>query len=229
MACTFGSCSCKKALTWGGAFPWLRLPMEALETAGQAHREPWERAEAFRSFVDHNDDLMLVVDPASNLVYVNQACERVFGIGRQECLGRALLDFVHPEDLTRTREALQRWRSERGTSSFTFENRQLNWNGTVLQLLWTVTPCWAEDDSLRCLALCGRDIGPLWRIERDRAQREARHRALLAGMLDPVVTIDGHGFIHNVSDSVQMVFGYAPAELVGKNVSVLMPAPHRGD
>ncbi len=63
--------------------------------------------------------------------------------------------------------------------------------------------------------------------EGDLAARELRFRALLAGMLDPVVTIDSHGTIQDASESVRHVFGWEPAELVGRNVNVLMPEPHR--
>ena len=56
---------------------------------------------------------------------------------------------------------------------------------------------------------------------------EARYRALLAGMLDPVVTIDMHGIVQDASDSVERVFGYRPDELVGQNINILMPEPHR--
>lgn len=56
---------------------------------------------------------------------------------------------------------------------------------------------------------------------------DLRFRSLMAGLLDPVVTIDDRGRIVFASDSVKAVFGYTPAELVGRNVSVLMPEPHR--
>lgn len=56
---------------------------------------------------------------------------------------------------------------------------------------------------------------------------DARLRALLAGMLDPVVTIDARGIVQDASASVLPVFGWNPEELVGRNVSVLMGEPHR--
>ena len=56
---------------------------------------------------------------------------------------------------------------------------------------------------------------------------EMRLRALLAGMLDPVVTIDAHGTIQEASASVLSVFGWEPGELIGRNVKVLMGEPHR--
>src|SRR5262249_59918954 len=119
--------------------------MERVPPRESEHAEPWERAEAFRSIIDRNDDLMAVVDPAGILVYVNQAAERVFGIGREECLGRSWFDFVHPDDRARTSAAFQTWCERRTTSSFTFENSLVSWDGSVRQLLWTITPCVAHD------------------------------------------------------------------------------------
>ncbi|MCP3905858.1 MAG: PAS domain S-box protein [Planctomycetes bacterium] len=52
-------------------------------------------------------------------------------------------------------------------------------------------------------------------------------RAILASTLDPVITIDTQGIIRVASNSTQRVFGWAPEELVGRNVNVLMPEPHR--
>lgn len=54
----------------------------------------------------------------------------------------------------------------------------------------------------------------------------ATQRTVLASTLDPVVTIDHLGTIQSVSNSVERVFQWKPAELLGKNVRVLMPEPH---
>jgi PAS domain S-box-containing protein len=56
---------------------------------------------------------------------------------------------------------------------------------------------------------------------------EARWRAILAGMPDPVVTIDPHGTIQSANDSCLTGFGYEPRELIGRNITVLMTEPHR--
>jgi two-component system sensor kinase FixL len=58
------------------------------------------------------------------------------------------------------------------------------------------------------------------------AQTAAMHRAVLASVLDPTITIDDHGTVLEASASVERVFGWRPEELVGRNVSVLMPEPH---
>ncbi|MEW6249885.1 MAG: PAS domain S-box protein [Planctomycetota bacterium] len=55
---------------------------------------------------------------------------------------------------------------------------------------------------------------------------EARLRAVLDAAVDGIVTIDEHGRIESVNPAVQRLFGYTQDELLGRNVSVLMPSPY---
>lgn len=49
---------------------------------------------------------------------------------------------------------------------------------------------------------------------------------LLAGLVDAVVVIDVRGEVLRASASVEGLFGWAPADLVGQNVKVLIPEPY---
>lgn len=51
-------------------------------------------------------------------------------------------------------------------------------------------------------------------------------QAMLTSALDPLLACDPRGVILFASDSVQPVFGWSPEELVGRNVSCLMPEPY---
>ena len=55
------------------------------------------------------------------------------------------------------------------------------------------------------------------------AASEARHRAVLDTAVDAIVTIDGRGRIDSANAACGRLFGYAPEELVGRDVGVLMP------
>jgi PAS domain S-box-containing protein len=55
---------------------------------------------------------------------------------------------------------------------------------------------------------------------------EARTRAIVTTMLDSVVHIDARGTILSVNFAVQDMFGYEEGDMVGRNVSMLMPEPH---
>jgi two-component system, LuxR family, sensor kinase FixL len=77
------------------------------------------------------------------------------------------------------------------------------------------------------LSVAVRDAGAKRGVEGALEQSEARYAALLGSLLDPTVTIDAFGTIQTASDSVERVFGYKPGELIGQNVRILMPEPHR--
>lgn len=58
-------------------------------------------------------------------------------------------------------------------------------------------------------------------------QAIAQYMAILSAALDPILTIDLTGTIHTASDSIHRVFGWKPEELIGQNINLLMPSPHR--
>jgi len=62
---------------------------------------------------------------------------------------------------------------------------------------------------------------------RELALHEARTRAILRTMQDGVVQIDSRGAMLAVNEAVTAMFGYEEDELLGRNVTMLMPAPYR--
>jgi two-component system, LuxR family, sensor kinase FixL len=58
-------------------------------------------------------------------------------------------------------------------------------------------------------------------------ENEYRLRAVLDSTLDAIVTIDHEGVIMDANPATLKMFGYRLDELIGSNVSVFMPSPHR--
>ncbi|NKF23488.1 PAS domain-containing sensor histidine kinase [Solimonas marina] len=54
-------------------------------------------------------------------------------------------------------------------------------------------------------------------------------RALLEAAVDAIVLIDADGRIAAFSRSAEALFGYRAAQVLGENVSMLMPEPYRGE
>ena len=49
--------------------------------------------------------------------------------------------------------------------------------------------------------------------------------ALMDAAVDAIIVIDDKGIIQQFSESATVLFGYAPEEVLGNNVSMLMPEP----
>ena len=57
-------------------------------------------------------------------------------------------------------------------------------------------------------------------------EREAHLQSILDTVPDAMVVIDIHGVIQSFSAAAERLFGWTPAEAVGRNVSMLMPQPY---
>src|SRR6476620_3247084 len=64
-------------------------------------------------------------------------------------------------------------------------------------------------------------------LPRTREDTEAHLRSILATVPDAMVIIDEEGMILSFSAAAEKMFGYAESEVVGENVSMLMPSPDR--
>lgn len=60
-----------------------------------------------------------------------------------------------------------------------------------------------------------------------RSEAVANLQAILNTVVDAIITIDDRGVIQLANHATERLFGYSQNELVGKNVSMLMPAPYR--
>lgn len=51
--------------------------------------------------------------------------------------------------------------------------------------------------------------------------------AIIESAIDGIITIDNRGLIESLNPAALKLFGYAEAEVIGKNISVLMPEPDK--
>ncbi len=65
-------------------------------------------------------------------------------------------------------------------------------------------------------------------INQDVLAREAHLTSILETVPDAMIVIDEHATMQSFSAAAERLFGYKAAEVIGKNVSMLMPQPYRG-
>ncbi len=88
----------------------------------------------------------------------------------------------------------------------------------ILMLYWLMTPL------VRKLVLSERATRHSNTLLRD---SEARTRAVLESVDEGIIAINETGVIETFNRAAEQIFGYTGSEILGQNVSLLMPQPHR--
>jgi PAS domain S-box-containing protein len=71
------------------------------------------------------------------------------------------------------------------------------------------------------------DISDLKKIETALAEQAQHTQAILDNMVDGIITIDQKGIINSFNPAAERIFGYTVEEVLGQNIKMLMPSPHR--
>lgn len=129
--------------------------------------------------------------------------------------------FVEPEDVARIREEVGQAIADQ-RDRIVYRYRFHRPDGET-RLIEGVALCWYDGDRLV------RTSGVILDITRSEAARdalarsEAQLRTIIETVPDAMVVIDEQGIIRSFNGSAERMFGYAAAEMVGANISRLMP------
>ena len=97
-----------------------------------------QKTEELDQFFNVSLDLLCIANTEGYFLRLNPAWERILGYTREELMAKPFLDFVHPDDLGRTREAVSTLASQQKVTSF--ENRYRCKDGTYRWLEWSSAP-----------------------------------------------------------------------------------------
>lgn len=75
--------------------------------------------------------------------------------------------------------------------------------------------------------LIRRELAERKRAEDTLAEQSARLGAIVETAVDAIITIDERGAIDSFNPAAERLFGYGRDEVLGRNVSMLMPSPYR--
>jgi PAS domain S-box-containing protein len=167
------------------------------------------------------DHALFLLDPLGQVSSWNAGAERMAGYPAGEAIGRHLADLYPPEGVARGepgraleaatvegRSEDEGWRVRKDGTRF--------WAHTVIDAL--------VDDSGRLLGFAT-VVSDLTR----RKQSDEVLRSVLENVLDGIITIDERGTIQSFNPAAERVFAYRAAEVLGRNISMLMPEPYHGE
>lgn len=116
-----------------------------------------ESEEKYRQFIEGTDNLVLQINPEGLCTFVNHAARNILGVEPDDCIGHSILDFIHPDDRSATEKVFQALLSG-SQENLTLENRILNINGGVHDMLWTINLHHGVDGRVKAINSTVRDI-----------------------------------------------------------------------
>ncbi|MGE3521045.1 MAG: PAS domain-containing protein, partial [Vicinamibacterales bacterium] len=182
--------------------------------------------ERLRSVIDSAVDGIIVIDPSGRVESVNPAAERLFGYSAAEVVGRNV-SMLMPSPFHEEHDGyLQRYLStgEARIIGIGREVTGLRRDGTTFPLHLSVGEL-TVDGARRFTGIL-HDLSNRVALEHRLRTSEARWRSIIHSAVDGIVVIDATGRIEAFNPGAERLFGYAEAELVGRNVNVLMPSPY---
>ena len=184
--------------------------------------EDRKRAEdRLRLVVDTTPALLYSARPDGGLDFFNKRWLDYLGLPLEEILGWGWTAAIHPEDVE---GILAKWRSSLATGEpYEAEARVRRSDGEYRWMILRKLP--ARDGQGNIVKWYGSsvDIEDRKRAEEELKRSEAKHRVIVEAASDAVISMDESGSVLVANPATGRIFGYDPAELIGKPLTVLMP------
>jgi PAS domain S-box-containing protein len=181
-----------------------------------------ESEERFRALVEHASDGFVIHDMDGRLIEVNQQTCESLGYTREELLSMNVFDIEQDFDLEVGRRV---WGELTPSNAHTVLGHLRRKDGTLFPHEARLSTYQIRDRQF-VLGLV-RDITERRQVETKLRESEATVRALLDTASQAIIAVDTTGAIVLANRMVGDMFGYAPADLIGKALEVLVPARFR--
>ncbi|HEY4379598.1 MAG TPA: PAS domain S-box protein [Acidobacteriaceae bacterium] len=183
-----------------------------------------EQKRAERALRGSEPNLRLILDsipapaalmtPSGEVETVNEPSLKYFGKTSEDLRKWGTSDAVHPDDLP---HAIEIWMEAIRTGEpYLVKQRLRRFDGVYRWFDVRGFPLRDPDGRILNWCVLLTDID-------DRERAEEALRVLVETAPDAVISADGSGLIQFANPATTRVFGYAPAELIGRPLTVLMP------
>ena len=185
-----------------------------------------EAADADRRFQATFDQAavgMAHLDANGRWLKVNEQLSRITGYSVKELTGTTL-EITHPDDVPGVLEARSKLLAGE-IDGYRREKRYIRKNGEPIWVSVTMSVVRGEDSKPEFLVAVIVDIEDRKRTQRELQSGEAQYKAIFDSAVEAIAVIDERGVIQSFNAATLTMFGYSQKQLLGKNISMLMPAP----
>jgi PAS domain S-box-containing protein len=169
------------------------------------------------------NDLLGAAGADRRLVWTNPAWQPLLGWTPEELAARSYHELVHPDDRERVSEAEREVLAGRAGERPETELRLRARDGSYRWFVFGTSHSPADE----LVFFSGKDITARKQGEEELRAADERYRAVTGSTRDGIVSADVNGRIIFWNAGAEAMFGYAPAEALGRALTELMPERYR--
>jgi two-component system sensor kinase FixL len=182
---------------------------------------------AWTAVINSAVDGIIVIDASGTVEAFNPGAERLFGYPAAEVIGRNV-NLLMPSPYHEEHDGYLSRYLQTGQAKIIGAGRDVTGrrrDGSTFPLHLSVGEM--SIDGERKFTGVLHDLSSRIALEQQLRASEARWRAIVDSAVDGIVVIDARGRIEAFNPAAERLFGYAERDVVGQNVTVLMPSPYR--
>ena len=163
-----------------------------------------------------------MTDTVGTVTYWSVGAERLYGWTEEEILGHSAMILLPPEQSDET-IITHRLETAKALGVYRERAERVRKDGSRFMVDAYLSPIRTSAGELVGFTAVTRDITRELASEAAQDAAAAQMRAILDTVPDAMITIDECGLIESFSATAERTFGYSAAEVIGRNVSMLMP------
>ena len=184
-------------------------------------------AEELNLLIDGAQDYAIyMLDPDGNVTIWNEGAQRLKGWTAAEMIGKPAALF-YPADAVAAGKPRSFLSEAAACGKMEIDDWRVRKDGSEFLAHIAITALKNQDGTVRGFAAVVHDITDKRAAESSLRNSEAHLRSILSTVPDAMIVIDERGKMLSFSNAAERLFGYTQAEVLGENVSMLMPSPDR--
>jgi PAS domain S-box-containing protein len=186
----------------------------------ERHRDE-QRIRQTAAIVNSSEDAILSKDLNGIIQSWNPAAERIYGYSADEVIGRSITILVPEDRLGELNAYLARLKD--GERIEHFETVRMAKDGTRVDVILTLSPVHDADGQIVQFVDVQKNITSSKRVKTDLQETRRQHSMLLSNLLGAAFRRrnDKDCSVEVISDGIESVLGYTPAQLISKEVEWL--------
>ncbi len=181
------------------------------------------KSEELDRYFNNSLDLLCVANTKGEFVRINERWSEILGYSTVELEGRPFLDFVHPEDIASTLEAMATLDAQ--LEIISFKNRYLCSDGSYRWIEWR------SKSQGKIIYAVARDVTEQQKAETALQESEQKYRSLTDNLPEVAYRClnDKDWTMQYMSTAIDNITGYPPGEFINNKVRSYESVIHHED